>query len=258
MPKLSIVKIGGAVIEKEEALDAFLANFAALKGPKILVHGGGKKASLWAEKLGIPIKIKEGRRITDAQTLELISGIYAGQVNKTIVAKLQAMNCNALGLSGADGNAILAKKRSVTPIDFGFVGDVQAVNTSFLSELIDRGQVPVCCAITHDGKGQLLNTNADTIAAELGKGFALQHKTSIYYCFELPGVLLDIADEQSIIPHLNVSTYEQLKADKKITAGMIPKLDNAFDALNAGVHKVGIGSTQMITPNATYTSITLQ
>lgn len=257
MADVSIVKIGGAVIEKEEALDAFLKNFAALKGPKILVHGGGKKASLWAEKLGIPVEMKDGRRITDAQTLELIAGIYAGQVNKTIVAKLQALNCNALGLSGADGNAILAKKRSITPIDFGFVGDVQAVNTSFFSELIDRGHVPVCCAITHDGKGQLLNTNADTIAAELGKGFAAQHNTSIYYCFELPGVLLDIADEQSIIPHLNASTYQQLKADKKITAGMIPKLDNAFDALYAGVCEVGIGSTQMITTNSLYTSITL-
>ena len=179
MPKLTIVKIGGAVIEEEAKLLPFLNNFAALKDPKILVHGGGKKASLWADKMGIPAQLKDGRRITDAATLELITGIYAGQVNKTLVAHLQAFGCNALGLSGADGNAIEAKKRPVKAIDFGFVGDVEKVNTTFFTALLEQVIVPVCCALTHDGKGQLLNTNADTIAAAIGKALAKQYETKI-------------------------------------------------------------------------------
>ena len=169
MLKLNVVIVGGAGIEEEAKLLPFLKDFAALKGPKILVHGGGKKASLWAEKMGIPVQMKDGRRITDAATLELISGIYAGQVNKTIVAHLQAFGCNALGLSGADGNAIRADKRPVKAIDYGFVGDVKEVNANLYQQLLAESLVPVCCALTHDGNGQLLNTNADTITAEIGK-----------------------------------------------------------------------------------------
>lgn len=258
MPKLSIVKIGGAIIEDRQRLHDFLLDFAALPHPKILVHGGGKKASLWAEKLGIPVQMKDGRRITDAETLELITGLYAGQVNKSIVAELQAMECNAIGLSGADGNAIQSQKRPVKAIDYGFVGDIEEVNVSFLNGLLEQNLVPVFCAITHDKKGQLLNTNADTVTAEIGKGFADLYTTNVYYCFELAGVLHDIADHDSLIEHINTAIYTQLLLENKVSSGMLPKLDNAFDALNAGVNEVGIGSTKMITPNTKYTSITLQ
>ena len=191
MPKLSIVKIGGAVIEDPKKLAVFLADFAALDGHKVLVHGGGKKASLWAEKLGIPVQMKDGRRVTDAATLELITGIYGGQLNKNIVALLQGMGCNALGLSGADGNAIQAIKRPVKAIDYGFVGDVSQVNTALFNSLIEQDISPVCCAITHDGRGQLFNTNADTIAAEIGKAMAAHFDTVLYYCFELAGAMLE-------------------------------------------------------------------
>lgn len=258
MPKLSIVKIGGAVIEDSHRLREFLLDFAALEHPKILVHGGGKKTSLWAKKIGIPVQMKDGRRITDAETLELITGLYAGQINKSIVAQLQSMQCNAIGLSGADGNAVRATKRPVKTIDYGYVGDIEEVNVSFLNELLEQQIVPVLCAITHDQKGQLLNTNADTVAAELGKGFANLYKTSIYYCFELVGVLYDITDHDSLIEHINPAFYSQLQRENKISSGMLPKLDNAFDALQAGVIEVGIGATKMITSNTKYTSITLE
>lgn len=258
MPKLNVVKIGGAVIEEEDKLLSFLKDFGALKGPKILVHGGGKKASLWAEKMGIPVQMKDGRRITDAPTLELISGIYAGQVNKTIVAHLQAFGCNALGLSGADGNAILAHKRPVKAIDYGFVGDVENVNASLYQQLLDQAIVPVCCALTHDGKGQLLNTNADTITAEIGKALAKSFETKISYCFELPGVLKDIHQKDSLIEKINEASYTELLLNNTISAGMLPKLHNAFEALHAGVDEVAIGATKMINNPIPYTSITLK
>ena len=257
MPKLNIVKIGGAIIEEEAKLLPFLKDFAALKGPKILVHGGGKKATAWAEKLGIPVQIKEGRRITDAATLELITGLYAGQVNKNIVAQLQGMNCNALGLSGADANAIQAVKRPVKAIDYGFVGDVKKVNTAWFQQLLDQNISPVCCAITHDKKGQLFNTNADTITAEIGKALAQYFEVKISYCFELPGVMKDINDPNSLIEQINRDSYQQLLLDNTISAGMLPKLHNAFDALHAGVNEVAIGATNMINQNIPYTSITL-
>ena len=183
MPKLNIVKIGGAIIEEDAKLLPFLENFAALEGPKILVHGGGKKATAWSEKLGIPVQMKDGRRVTDAATLELITGLYAGQVNKSIVAHLQGMNCNALGLSGADANAIQAVKRPVKAIDYGFVGDVKQVNNSWFKHLLHQNISPVCCAITHDKNGQLFNTNADTITAEIGKALAQDFEVKISYCF---------------------------------------------------------------------------
>ena len=258
MLKLNVVKVGGAVIEEETKLLPFLKDFAALKGPKILVHGGGKKASLWAEKMGIPVQMKDGRRITDAATLELISGIYAGQVNKTIVAHLQAFGCNALGLSGADGNAIRAAKRPIKVIDYGFVGDVKEVNSNLYQQLLAESLVPVCCALTHDGNGQLLNTNADTITAEIGKALAKQYATKISYCFELPGVMEDIHQADSLIEKINLESYQNLLLNNTISAGMLPKLHNAFDALQAGVAEVAIGSTKMINENIPYTSITLK
>ena len=258
MLKLNVVKVGGAVIEEEAKLLTFLKYFAALKGPKILVHGGGKKASLWAEKMGIPVQMKDGRRITDAATLELISGIYAGQVNKTIVAHLQAFGCNALGLSGVDGNAIRADKRPVKAIDYGFVGDVKQVNAHLYQQLLAESLVPVCCALTHDGNGQLLNTNADTITAAIGKALAKQFATKISYCFELPGVMEDIHQADSLIEKINLESYQNLLLNNTLSAGMLPKLHNAFDALQAGVTEVAIGSTKMINENIPYTSITLK
>lgn len=257
MPKLNIVKIGGAIIEEEAKLLPFLENFAALKGPKILVHGGGKKATAWAEKLGIPVQMKDGRRVTDAATLELITGLYAGQVNKNIVAHLQGMDCNALGLSGADANAIQAVKRPVKAIDYGFVGDVKQVNDTWFKHLLDQNISPVCCAITHDKNGQLFNTNADTITAEIGKALAQDFEVKISYCFELPGVMKDINDPNSLIEKINQASYQQLLLNNTISAGMLPKLHNAFDALQAGVKEVAIGATNMINQTIPYTSITL-
>ena len=257
MPKLNIVKIGGAIIEEEAKLLPFLQDFAALEGPKILVHGGGKKATAWAEKLGIPVQIKDGRRVTDAATLELITGLYAGQVNKNIVAHLQGMDCNALGLSGADANAIQAVKRPVKAIDYGFVGDVKQVNDIWFKHLLDQNISPVCCAITHDKNGQLFNTNADTITAEIGKALAQDFEVKISYCFELPGVMKDINDSNSLIEKINQASYQQLLLNNTISAGMLPKLHNAFDALQAGVKEVAIGATNMINQTIPYTSITL-
>ena len=257
MPKLNIVKIGGAIIEEEAILLPFLKDFAALKGPKILVHGGGKKATAWAEKLGVPVQMKEGRRITDAATLELITGLYAGQVNKNIVAQLQGMNCNTLGLSGADANAIQAVKRPVKAIDYGFVGDVKKVNNAWFQHLLEQNISPVCCAITHDKKGQLFNTNADTITAEIGKALAQDFEVKISFCFELPGVMKDLNDHSSLIENINRTSYQELLLNNTISAGMLPKLHNAFDALSAGVNEVAIGATNIINQNIPYTSITL-
>ena len=257
MPKLNIVKIGGAVIEEEAKLLPFLRDFAALEGQKILVHGGGKKATAWAKKLGIPVQIKDGRRITDAATLELITGLYAGQVNKNIVAQLQGMNCNALGLSGADANAIQAVKRPVKAIDYGFVGDVKKVNNAWFQHLLEQNISPVCCAITHDKKGQLFNTNADTITAEIGKALAQDFEVKISYCFELPGVMKNLNDPNSLIENINRASYQELLLNNTIATGMLPKLYNAFDALHAGVNEVAIGATNMINQNIPYTSITL-
>lgn len=258
MLKLSIVKIGGAIIEDPKKLTSFLSDFAALEGHKILVHGGGKKASLWAEKMGIPVQMKDGRRVTDAATLELITGIYGGQLNKNIVALLQGMNCNALGLSGADGNAIQAVKRPIKAIDYGFVGDVSKVNSALFCHLLEQNIIPICCAITHDGNGQLFNTNADTIAAEIGKAMAAHFDTVLYYCFELPGVLKDLSDPTSLIEHITEASYTDLLVNNHVSAGMLPKLHNAFDALKGGLKEVGIGSTTMINNTTPYTSITLQ
>ena len=255
MAKLQLVKIGGNVIENREALADFLADFAALQGPKILVHGGGKEATQLAEKLGIPVQLIDGRRVTDAQNLELITMLYAGKLNKTIVAKLQALGCNSLGLSGADGNSILAQKRPTDPIDFGYVGDLIQVNDSFFKFLLDQGISPVCCALSHDGKGQLLNTNADTIAATLAASLSAQFEVSLHYCFEKKGVLLDLEDELSVIQTLNKSSYKQLKAEGVLHTGMLPKLENCFAALDAGVAQVRIGSPKMITQSANYTQI---
>ena len=256
--KLSIVKIGGNIIEDDTSLDAFLKLFSNLEGTKILVHGGGKSATAMASKLGIKSKMVNGRRITDKETLEVITMVYGGLVNKNMVAKLQALQIDAIGLTGADINSIKSNKRKVTNIDYGFVGDVKEVASNSIDKLIKANFTPVFCAITHDGNGQLLNTNADTITSQVAIGMSKKYDTTIYYCFELNGVLRDINDQNSVIKHLNINIYKKLLKDGIIADGMLPKLENCFDALKNGVTKVNMGNTNMFTKeNDNFTSITI-
>ena len=256
--KLSIVKIGGNIIEDQESLSQFLKLFAQLEGKKVLVHGGGKRATDFGKKLGIESKMVDGRRITDAQSLEVVVMVYAGLVNKNIVAQLQASNCNAIGLSGADANIIIAEKRPVNEIDFGFVGDIIAVNSESISRLLSAAFVPVFCALTHDGRGQLFNTNADTIASEVAIALSHTYDTTLYYCFEKKGVLRTITDEDSVIRRINMESYQKLKQQKIISDGMLPKLENCFHALNKRVQRVCIGDLSMLEPKTQlFTTITL-
>ncbi|MFG6686618.1 acetylglutamate kinase [Mariniflexile sp. HNIBRBA6329] len=256
--KLSIVKIGGNIIEDDPSLSAFLKLFANLEGKKILVHGGGKRATAIAAKLGIESKMIDGRRITDAETLEVITMVYGGLVNKNIVAQLQSLNIDAIGLTGADINSISSEKRPVKEVDFGFVGDVKKVAHNSIDKLIKADFTPVFCAITHDGNGQLLNTNADTITSQLAVGMSKLYETSIYYCFELDGVLKDIRDKNSVIKHIDSGLYKELLAQGIIADGMLPKLENCFDALNNGVKTINMGNTNMLTQeNDNFTRITL-
>jgi acetylglutamate kinase len=258
MDKLSVVKIGGNVIEDSAALQSFLTDFAQMQGSKILVHGGGKKATAMAEKMDIPVQMVEGRRITDAQNLDIITMLYGGKINKNIVAQLQNLGCNALGLSGADGNAIQAVKRPVKSIDYGFVGDVVGVNNALFQMLLKGGYTPVCCAITHDQKGQLLNTNADTIAATLAQSLSQSFEVSLWYCFEKQGVLENIDDHGSVIETITPQKYKNLKTARVIHSGMIPKIDNCFDALANGVNEVKIGAPKMIAGISQHTTLTLK
>lgn len=254
---LSIVKIGGNVIENTTELTKFLQYFSELKGPKILVHGGGKLATELGNKLGIKAQMVNGRRITDAQSLEITTMVYGGLANKNIVAQLQAHGCNAIGLSGADANTIKAHKRPVGEVDFGFVGDVESVNAKNIESLLQGGFTPVFCAITHDGKGQLFNTNADTIASEIAIGMSETYRTILYYCFEKKGVLLDISDEDSVIKNIDSNSYQELLQKKIIADGMLPKLENCFHALQKKVNKVCIGDISMLRPTSTlFTTIT--
>jgi len=246
MAKLYIIKIGGNIIDDENKLFPFLKEFAAIDEHKILVHGGGKLATRLAEQLKIPQQVVEGRRITDAETLKIVTMVYAGYINKNIVAKLQASNCNAMGLCGADGDAILAHKRQHPVMEYGFVGDVDTINTSLINSLLEKNITPVFAPITHDQQGQLLNTNADTIAQELAKGLSSDFEVTLIYSFEKSGVLLNVEDESTLIPVINPASYKKLKTENRIFAGMIPKLDNAFAALNSGVGKVIIGKAEKL------------
>jgi acetylglutamate kinase len=241
MDKLYVIKIGGNVIDDEQRLSSFLHDFASVKEKKILVHGGGKLATRLAEQLGIPQQVADGRRITDAETLRIVTMVYAGYINKNIVARLQSFNCNAVGLSGADGNAIKAHKRINANMDYGFAGDVDEVNAPFINNLLQQDIAVVVSPITHDGKGQLLNTNADTIAQETAKALGAVYDVELIYTFEKKGVLRNMEDENSVVQRIDPMSYRILKENKAINAGMIPKLDNAFTALIAGVSKVVIG-----------------
>ncbi len=240
---LYIIKIGGNVIDNSENLHKFLKDFTSLQGHKILVHGGGKVATQLSETLGIEAKLVDGRRITDIETLRVVTMVYGGLINKNIVAQLQKNGTNAIGLTGADGDFIRTKKRPVKTIDYGFVGDIddQSINPENISSLMSAGFTPVFCAITHDGDGQLLNTNADTIASALSVALAKLYDITLIYCFEKKGVLKDINDESSLINQIDPLRYEELKTEKVIHSGMLPKLDNAFSAISSGVKEVIIG-----------------
>ena len=242
---LHIIKIGGNVIDNSQNLHHFLKDFQSLDGFKILVHGGGKVATQIAEDMGIEARLVDGRRITDIETLRVVTMVYGGLINKNIVAQLQRFGNNAIGLTGADGNFIKAKKRPVKTIDYGFVGDIDenSINPGNISRLMEAGFTPVFCAITHDGEGQLLNTNADTIASALAVNLASIYETTLIYCFEKKGVLQDIDDDDSLIREINPEHYEELKKERIIHSGMLPKLDNAFTAIACGVKAVIIGKS---------------
>lgn len=241
-----VIKISGNIIDDEERLSAFLLSFSKIKSKKILIHGGGKLATKLAADLNIPQQMVEGRRITDDATLRIVTMVYAGYINKNIVAKLQSFGTNAIGMCGADGNLIKAHKRSNASIDYGFVGDVDQVNSDLLHSLLKDDAAVIISPITHNGEGQLLNTNADTIAQEVAKALAQNHAVHLIYSFEKTGVLLDINDENSRIPKLTPALYEQYRKEEKIFAGMIPKLDNAFAAIDAGVQSVIIGQAEKL------------
>ncbi|MEG1563745.1 MAG: acetylglutamate kinase [Bacteroides sp.] len=238
--KLTVIKVGGKIVEEDATLQRLLDDFAAIEGRKVLVHGGGRSATRMATLLGIESEMVNGRRITDAETLKVVTMVYAGLVNKNIVAGLQARGVNALGLTGADMNVIRSTKRPVKEVDYGFVGDVEKVDASILADLIGKGVVPVMAPLTHDGQGHLLNTNADTIAGETAKALAALYDVTLVYCFEKKGVLRDENDDESVIPSINRIEFKQFVADGVIKGGMIPKLENSFEAIDAGVHEVVI------------------
>lgn len=238
MEKLTVIKVGGKIVEEPETLNRLLSDFSALPGYKVLVHGGGRSATQLAARLGIESHMVNGRRITDAETLKVVTMVYGGLVNKNIVAGLQAKGVNAIGLTGADMDVIRSVKRPVQEVDYGFVGDVTQVNTDLLVSLIHQGVVPVMAPLTHDGAGHLLNTNADTIAGETAKALARHFEVTLVYCFEKKGVLRDADDDDSVIPAITPELFRQYVEQGIIQGGMIPKLENSFSAVAAGVHQV--------------------
>ena len=238
MEKLTIVKVGGKIVEEPTSLAALLEQFAAVPGHKLLVHGGGRSATRLAEQLGIEQQMVNGRRITDVETLRVVTMVYGGLVNKQIVASLQALGINALGLTGADMNVMLSHKRPIKEIDYGYVGDVEKVNAELLADLISKGVVPVLAPLTHDGKGSMLNTNADTIAGEAAKALAQHFEVTLMYCFEKNGVLRNENDPESVIPQITQAEMPALISEGVVGGGMIPKLENSFAAIRAGVSHV--------------------
>lgn len=240
--ELNIIKVGGAIVENEDSLQGLLMSFSSLKGKKMLVHGGGRIATEMAAKLGVETQMINGRRITSHEMLKVVTMVYGGLVNKDIVARLQALGENAIGLTGADMNIIMSVKRPVELVNFGYVGDVKYVNTKALEALLEAGAVPVLAPLTHDKEGSMLNTNADTIASAVACALGSQYSVTLTYCSSMPGVLADIDDPSSLIRTISKSGFESLVADGTITEGMIPKLQNAFEAINSGVSKVVITS----------------
>ncbi len=238
MEKLTLIKVGGKIVEEEETLKQLLADFSLMEGHKVLVHGGGRSATALASRLGIESQLVNGRRVTDGEMLKVVTMVYAGLVNKTIVARLQALNINALGLTGADLNYMRSNKRPVKEVDYGFVGDVKEVNAGILANLIHEGVVPVLAPLTHDKKGNMLNTNADTIAGEAAKALTEYFDVTLVFCFEKKGVLMDENDDESVISEITRPLFDEYVAKGIIQGGMIPKLENSFQAIHAGVKRV--------------------
>jgi len=249
MEQLTIIKVGGKIVEDEASLTRLIADFSALPGNKILVHGGGRSATKIAADLGVETKMVDGRRITDEAMLKVVTMVYAGLVNKNIVAKLQAQGINSIGLTGADADVIRSHKRPVGAVDYGFVGDVEKCNGAFLDNLLKHGIVPVMAPLTHDNKGNMLNTNADTIAAETAKAMAEFYEVTLVYCFEKKGVLKDENDDDSVIRHINRDIFKSLVDEGVVSGGMIPKLQNAIDAIDKGVSRVIITKADAIDGN---------
>lgn len=238
---INIIKIGGNIIDDKEALQRFLKDFAAIEGYKVLIHGGGILATQLADKLHIPQQMVQGRRVTDGKTLDIITMVYGGLINKNIVANLVSLGCTSLGVCGADGDMVRAIKRPVKDIDYGFVGDIIYVNGQVVFDWISKGITPVIAPISHDGNGQLLNTNADTMASEIATGLSKFDKVRLIYCFEKKGVLLDVNDESSAIEVVNVEKFAQLKDDGLVHSGMLPKIENALNTVKLGAESVIIG-----------------
>lgn len=238
MDKLTLIKVGGKIVEETGSLESLLQKFSLIEGYKVLVHGGGRIATQLSSRLGIESRMVDGRRVTDAETLKVVTMVYAGLINKTIVAKLQALGQNAIGLTGADLNYMRSEKRPVGEVDYGFVGDVKEVQSEILATLISQGVVLVLSPLTHDKKGNLLNTNADTIAGEAAKALARHFDVTLVFCFEKKGVLMDENDNESVIPEITRESFRDYVAKGIISGGMIPKLENAYEAINAGVKEV--------------------
>lgn len=247
--KLTIIKVGGKIVEEEESLKQLLHDFSRIEGFKILVHGGGRSATKIAERLGIESKMVDGRRITDTETLQVVTMVYGGLVNKNIVAGLQALGINALGLTGADMDIIRSDKRPVKDIDYGFVGDVKKVKADVLKLLIDQSIVPIIAPLSHDGLGNMLNTNADTMAAETAQAMSHYYDVSLVYCFEKKGVLMNENDDDSVISQLDKTSYQKYVQEGIIQGGMLPKLDNAFRSIEKGVREVVITQASEIGKN---------
>lgn len=243
---LTIIKVGGKIVENSESLNALLKGFAAVEGKKLLVHGGGRSATQMAARLGVETKMVDGRRITDEAMLEVVTMVYGGLVNKRIVAGLQALDIDAVGLTGADMNIVLSDKRKVSAVDYGWVGDVKRVNAEAVVTLIESGCCPVVAPLTHDGCGHMLNTNADTMAGEMAKAMAAHYDVTLMFCFEKPGVLADENDDSSLIPTITPAVLDDLKRRGVVSGGMIPKLDNAIACVSAGVESVVITQADRI------------
>jgi len=246
MEKLTLIKVGGKIVEEPASLKQLLSDFSKIEGHKVLVHGGGRSATAIATRLGIESQLVNGRRITDEETLKVVTMVYGGLVNKQIVAGLQAIGVNALGLTGADLNYMRSEKRPVGDVDYGFVGDVKEVNAGILADLIAKGVVPVLAPLTHDKAGNMLNTNADTIAGEAAKALSKYFEVTLMYCFEKKGVLMSETDDESVIPEITPALFDKYVAEGVINGGMIPKLENSFEALNAGVKQVVITRADLI------------
>lgn len=246
MEKLTVIKVGGKIVEDDNTLAQLLKDFGQVEGKKVLVHGGGRSATKIAAQLGIESQMVGGRRITDVETLKVVTMVYGGLVNKNIVAKLQAEGINALGLTGADMNVMLSHKRPVKDVDYGYVGDVDRCDGLMLSKLINEGVVPVMAPLTHDGQGNMLNTNADTIAGETAKALAQHYDVTLIYCFEKAGVLSDENDDESVIPHIGEDDFKRLVSEGVIQGGMIPKIENSLSAVKAGVKRVIITKADAI------------